>query len=97
MVPEVNIIDGKASAANVDEAGRFYGCSNTHSGGFRGSSPLGKCLGSREHVDWFKIDLNAAELLFKTINTHTHTHTHKIMQMEVHIYGVKATSQAGNI
>ena len=45
--------------------------------------------------------MNAAEIItvqdYKHTHTHTHTHTHKIMQMEVHIYGVKATSQAGNI
>ena len=30
--------------------------------GFRGQIPLRKCLGSKEDLDWLKIDLNAAEI-----------------------------------
>ena len=52
----------------------------------RGRSPLIKCLGSKEHLDWLKIYLNAAkQLLFETI-----THE-KLMWMTVHIYSIKAT------
>ena len=31
--------------------------------GFSGQSTLRKFLGSKEHIDWLKIDLNAAELI----------------------------------
>ena len=27
-------------------------------------------VGSKEHLNWLIIDLNAAEIIFKTINTH---------------------------
>ena len=46
MIPRVNIICRKASAAR----------------GFWGQSPLRKFLGSKEHLDWFKTDLNAAKI-----------------------------------
>ena len=32
-------------------------------GGFRGWSTLRKVLGSKEHLDWFKIDFNATEII----------------------------------
>ena len=31
--------------------------------GFRGRSLLTKFLGSKEHLDWLKIDLNVAEII----------------------------------
>ena len=51
--------------------------------GFRELSTLRKFLGSKEHLDWLKIDFNVAEI--------------KKMWMEVHIYSVQAKSKAGNI
>ena len=38
------------------------GGSEPLSRGFRGWSPLRKLLGSKEHLDWLKIDLNAVEI-----------------------------------
>ena len=37
-------------------------CSEHLSGGFRGDAPIRKFLGSKEHLDWLKIDLNVAEI-----------------------------------
>ena len=45
------------------------GCSETLSRDFRGQSPLRKLLGSKEHLDWFIIDLNEAKII-ETINAH---------------------------
>ena len=39
--------------------------------GCRGQSPLRKFEGSREHLDWLKIDLNMAEII--TIQDYKHT------------------------
>ena len=61
MIPGVNIIDRKVSVASVNE------CSETTVG------PLRKFLGSKEHVNWLKIDLNAAEII--TIQDYKHTQT----------------------
>ena len=58
MIPGANIISGKASVASFNRAGR----SEPLSRGFRGWSPLRKFLGSKEHLDWLKIDLNAVEI-----------------------------------
>ena len=64
MIPGANIISGKASVTTIIEAEG----SEPLSRGFRGQSPLRKYLGSKEHLDWLKIDLNAVEIgLFKTI------------------------------
>ena len=49
MIPEVNIISGKASIASADEAGGYGGGSEFLGGNFRGQSPLRKFLGSKEH------------------------------------------------
>ena len=61
MIPGVNIIDGKVRVARVNKA-----CG---SGGvlrpqwhFRRQSPPGKFLAAKWHLDWFKIDLNVAEI-----------------------------------
>ena len=40
-----------------------WGCSGNPSGGFRGQSTLRKSLGSKKHIDWLKIDFNAAEII----------------------------------
>ena len=39
--------------------------------GFRGQSCLRKFLGSKEHLDWLKIDLNLAEI--RTAQDYIHT------------------------
>ena len=39
------------------------GGDDPYSRGFRGQSPLSKVLGSKKHLDWLKIDLNAAEII----------------------------------
>ena len=54
---------------------------------------LRKFLGSKEHLDWLKIDLNVTEI----ITVHDYKHKKKLIWMEVHMYSVKAESQAGNM
>ena len=39
------------------------GLSEPLSGVFRGSSPMKKFLGSKEHLDWLKIDLDVAKII----------------------------------
>ena len=57
------IIGGKVNVASLNVAGGTGGFLRTPpSGGFRGRSALRKFLGSKEHLDWFKIDFNAAEI-----------------------------------
>ena len=63
MIPEVNIISGKASVANVNGARGSGGDSDSLSGDFRGRSHLRKFLGSKEHLNQFEIDFNAAEII----------------------------------
>ena len=63
MIPEVNIIGGKASIANVNGAGGSGGSSESLSRDFRWQSPLRKVLGSKEHLNYLEIDLNAAEII----------------------------------
>ena len=58
MIPGANIISGKASVVSVNRAGG----SEPLSRGFRGWSPIRKFLGSKEQLDWLKIDLNAVEI-----------------------------------
>ena len=58
MIPGANIISRKASVASVNRAGG----SEPLSRGFRGWSPIRKVLGSKEHLDWLKIDLNTAKI-----------------------------------
>ena len=41
------------------------------SGVFRGGAPVRKLLGSTEHLDWLKIDLNAVKKI--TVQDHKHT------------------------
>ena len=50
MIPGVNIISGKGSTASVNGAGGW---------GVGGVGVWG-VLGSNEHLDWLKIDLNVA-------------------------------------
>ena len=58
MIPGANIISGKASVVSVNRAGG----SEPLSRGFRGWNPIRKFLGSKEQLDWLKIDLNAVEI-----------------------------------
>ena len=67
MIPGANIISGKASVVRVNRAGG----SETLSRAFRGWSPLRIFLGSKEHLHWLKIDLNAVEM--RTIQDYIHT------------------------
>ena len=59
MIPEANIISGKASIVSINGTAG----SEPLSRGFRGQSPLQKFLGSKEHLDWLKIDLNAVKII----------------------------------
>ena len=64
MIPGVNIISSKASVATVNRAaGSGGGVCKPFSGSFRGRALVRKFLGSKEHLDWLKIDLNAAEII----------------------------------
>ena len=62
MIPGVNVIGGKVSVESVNGAG-WSGVFCDLTRGFSGQSTLRKFLGSKEHIDWLKIDLNAAELI----------------------------------
>ena len=66
MIPGANIISRKASVASVNRAGG----SEPLSRGFRGWSPIRKFLGSKEHLDWLKTDLNAVEI--RTVQDYMH-------------------------
>ena len=68
-----------------------WGCSEPFSRGFKRRSPLRKFLGSNEHLDWLKTDLNVAE----TSNVQDYKCTK--IRSEWKYTGVKAKSQAGNI
>ena len=81
MIPGANIISRKASVASIRGAGR----SEPLSRGFNGWSPLRKFVGSKEHLDWLKIDSNAVEI-----------RTVKDYPPEINI-NIQAKSQAGNI
>ena len=48
-------------------------------------------MGSKEHLDWLKIDFNTAKII--TVQDYNK----KLMWMEVHIWKVQAKSQAGDI
>ena len=41
----------------------LWGCSESPSMDFRGSIPLRKVLGSKEHLDWLKLDLNTGKII----------------------------------
>ena len=55
MISGVNIISGKASIARVNGAGWSEVCCDF----------LKKSLGSKEHLDCLKIDLNVAQIIIK--------------------------------
>ena len=50
------------------------GAFDPHSGGFRGKTPIRKVLGSKKHLDWFKIDFNSV----KKITAQDYKRTKKI-------------------
>ena len=50
MIPEVNIISGKASIVSFNGAGGSGGGSESLSRDFRGQSPLRKFLDSKDHL-----------------------------------------------
>ena len=80
LMPGVNIIGRKVSIASINWAEGSEGCSGTPAGDFRGQSTLRNLLGSKEHLDWLKIDLNVPEII--TVQKSTQK---KLMGMEVHI------------
>ena len=57
IIPGVNTISRKVSVASFR--------------GFRGWNTLTKFLDYKEHLDWFKIDLNVAEII--TVQGYRHT------------------------
>ena len=59
MIPEVNITEKQV----LMEPGGFGDCFEPLCRGFRGQSPLRNFLGSKKHLDWLKIDLNAAKII----------------------------------
>ena len=72
MVPGANLISNKASIACVSGAGGggIWGHFEHLSRGFRGQSSLRNFLDCKEeifrfkeHLDWLKIDLNAAKII----------------------------------
>ena len=77
MIPGINIIDRKVSVASVNKACGFGGVLRPQRG-FRRQSPLGKFLASKWHLDWLKIDLNAAKIT--TVQYCKHT---KLLSMEI--------------
>ena len=92
MILEVNIISRKVSVASFYRAGGL-GVFWEPREGFRGWSTLTKFLGSKEHLDWFKIDFNATKII-----------TVQDYNKKVHVNGsthseakAKARSQTGNI
>ena len=70
MIPRVNIINGKVSITSVNEACGSGGVLRPQQG-FRRQSPLGKFLASKWHLDWLKVDLNAAEIT--SVQHYNHT------------------------
>ena len=64
MIPGVNIIGRKVSVLSVNTAGGFGGVLRPPVG------PLRKFLGSKKHLNWLKIDLNAAKII--TIQDYKH-------------------------
>ena len=69
-IPQVNIIYRKASVVSANETGGSGGHCEPLSKGFKGRNPLRKFLGSKEHLDWLKIDLNVTEI--STVEDYKH-------------------------
>ena len=64
MIPRMNIIGRKVSVVSVSGAGGFSGCSEMAVGLLR------KFSGSKEYLNWLKIDLNATEII--TVEDYKH-------------------------
>ena len=63
MIPGVNIIRGKSGTASIN-IGEGSGVTLSPSVGvFLGGSPLWKSVDCKEHLDWLRKDLNAAEII----------------------------------
>ena len=63
MIPGVNIISRNSSIANIN---RSEGSGSTLSPSvvvIGGQSPLRKSLAPNKHLDWVKVDLNAAKIV----------------------------------
>ena len=54
----------KKECSKSQQSWGIWGCSETPAG------PLRKFSGSKEHLNWLKIDFNAAEIIFKIISLH---------------------------
>ena len=74
MIPGANIVNGRMNIASINKVGGS-GVFWDPSWGFRGQSTLINFLGSKEHLDWLKTDLNAA----KIITVQDYKHIKKIM------------------
>ena len=61
-IPGVNIICEKVSIVSINGAAGSRGVLRPQ-WGFRGQSTQRKFLGSKVLLDWFKIDLDAAEVI----------------------------------
>ena len=64
MIPGVTIISKKASIASVNGTGGVWKLSETPAGSLR------KFAGTKKHLNWLKIDLNATEII--TIQDYKH-------------------------
>ena len=58
---------------SINRAGGGLGMFSDPSRGFRGQSTLREFFGSKEHLDWLKIDLNVAEIITVQDNKHKKT------------------------
>ena len=62
MIPGVNIISRKVILVSISRAGGSRGVVRPQQG-FREWSTLKNFLDSKEHLDWLKIDFNAAKII----------------------------------
>ena len=85
MITGANIFSGKTSIASFNGTRGSGGAVNPITEVYR------KLVGSKEHLDWLKKDLNSAKII--TVQNYKHK---KSVWMEVHIYSVKAKSQASS-
>ena len=71
IIPGKNTVSGKASVASANRARGPEEHSEPLRGGFSMQSPLRKFLVIKEHLDWLKIDLNAAKII--TVQYYKHS------------------------
>ena len=62
MIPGVNITE-KTSVVSINGAVALGGALRLSAGVLGGRVPLRKLLGSKEHLDWPKIDLNMTKII----------------------------------